>query len=69
MPGSGISRDKAIEFQRLLQHDCGVEVTVEEAWGRASRLVALYRMLMEPIPEDPGDVPPAASGSNLDHLA
>jgi len=65
---SGLTREKAIAFQRLMRKECGVELSVEEAWKRASRLVALYRMLMRPIPEDPESVAPAA-GSNLDHLA
>lgn len=68
MPGPGLSREKTIEFQRLVREECGVELSFEEAWTRASRLVALYRMLMEPIPEDPESAPFDA-GSNLDHLA
>ncbi len=68
MPESGLSREKAIEFQWLVREECGVELSAEEAWTRASRLVALYRMLMGPIPEDPESSSPDA-GSNLDHLA
>lgn len=46
------------EFQRLIQEHCGVSLTETEAWNRATELVALYRMLIGPIPEDP-----AVSGS------
>ena len=41
------------EFQQLMRKECGVELTLEEAWTRATQLIALYRMLMGPIPEDP----------------
>ena len=68
MAESGLTREKAIRFQRLVRDECGLELTVEEARTRASRLIALYRMLMAPIPEDP-ESGTSASGSNLDHLA
>ena len=54
MPEAGITREKAIEFQRLMSEECDVELTLQEAWSRAAQLVALYRMLMGPIPEDSG---------------
>ena len=51
--GSGLNREKALEFRQLLQEECGIDLTLEETWARATQLVALYRMLMGPIPEDP----------------
>lgn len=68
MPESGLSREKVIEFQRLVREECGLELPIEEAWARATRLVTLYRMLMGPIPEDP-ESGPRDAGSNLAHLA
>jgi len=53
MPESGLTRDDAIAFQQLMRAECGVELTLEEAWSRASQLVILARMLIRPIPEDP----------------
>ena len=53
MPESGLTRVAVAEFQRLMREDCGVELTIEQAWSRATQLVTLYRMLMGPIPEDP----------------
>jgi len=41
------------EFQRLIEKNCGVLLTHTEAWNRATELVALYRMFIGPIPEDP----------------
>jgi hypothetical protein len=41
-------------FRRLMREECGVELTLDEAQARASQLIGLYRMLMGPIPEDPG---------------
>lgn len=63
-----LSEGKVREFQSLVLEECGVEMPFEIAWKRASQLIALYRMLMAPIPEDPGVVMPDQS-SNLDHLA
>ena len=54
MPESGLTHEKARAFQQLMREECGVELSIEDAWKRAARLVALYRMLMGPIPEDPG---------------
>lgn len=42
------------EFQRLVRDHCGVSLTDVEAWNRATALVAMYRMMLRPIPEDPG---------------
>ena len=41
------------EFRRLMREDCGVELSLVEAWTRATRLVAMFRALLGPIPEDP----------------
>jgi hypothetical protein len=68
MTDSRLSQDKVREFQRLVFEECGVEMPFEIAWKRASQLIALYRMLMAPIPEDPEAAMPDQS-SNLDHLA
>lgn len=41
------------EFQRLVREHCSVTLDDVEAWNRATTLVALYRMMLRPIPEDP----------------
>ena len=50
----GLTPAKAEEFRQLLQRECNVSLEPDQAWRRASQLIALYRMLMGPIPEDPG---------------
>jgi hypothetical protein len=42
------------EFRALLSQACGLDLEFSQAWDRASNLIALYRMLMGPIPEDSG---------------
>jgi len=44
----------SVEEFRALLRECGVALDVDESWRRARELIALYRMLMSPIPEDPG---------------
>ena len=41
------------DFRRLMREECGVELSPVEAWTRATRLVAMFRALLGPIPEDP----------------
>lgn len=41
------------EFQELVRRECGIELTDQEAWDRATVLIDLYRMFLGPIPEDP----------------
>jgi len=47
-----INREAALQFQRLMLEECGVDLTLEQAWARAIQMVGLYRMLLGPIPED-----------------
>lgn len=41
------------EFQQIVRASCGVDLDDVTAWHRATALVAMYRMLLKPIPEDP----------------
>jgi hypothetical protein len=52
-PTAGLSRAAVEEFRLLMQQECGVPLSLEEAWRHATKLVSLYRMLMGPLPEDP----------------
>ena len=54
MPEPALTHEDAAAFRRLMREECGVELTLEEAAARAAQLITLYRMLMGPIPEDPG---------------
>ena len=40
------------EFRELLHRECGEQLSPEEAWKRASEVLALFRMLLGPLPED-----------------
>lgn len=52
------------EFQRLVRLHCGVDLNDVQAWNRATALVAMYRMMLRPIPEDPG----VGKGSDIGQL-
>ncbi len=49
-----LSRADVDEFRELIHRECGVELSPEEAWKRASEVLALFRMLLGPLPEDHG---------------
>lgn len=54
MPSSGLTPKKVREFQQLMREECHVDLSFEDAWARSTQLVALYRMMLGPIPEDFG---------------
>lgn len=39
-------------FKDIMRRECGAELTNEEAWSRAIELLAMFRMLLGPLPED-----------------
>ena len=43
------------EFQALVLAETGVQLSTQEAWNRAIELIALFRMLIKPYPEDVSD--------------
>ena len=48
----GLSQADVEEFRELIHRECGEELSPEEAWKRASEVLALFRMLLGPLPED-----------------
>ena len=48
----GLSQADVDEFRALIHKECGEELSPEEAWKRASEVLALFRMLLGPLPED-----------------
>ena len=48
----GLSQADVEEFRELIHKECGEELSPEEAWKRASEVLALFRMLLGPLPED-----------------
>ena len=51
---SRLTEDDVQAFRRLMLSECGVELSLAEAWTRAIKMVAMFRALLGPIPEDPG---------------
>jgi hypothetical protein len=47
-----LSQADVEEFRELIHRECGEELSPEEAWKRASEVLALFRMLLGPMPED-----------------
>ena len=53
---SRLTEEDVQAFRRLMLDECGVELSLAEAWTRATKLVAMFRALLGPIPEDPGSL-------------
>jgi hypothetical protein len=49
----GLTPTDVEEFRAILESECDEKLSIEEAWSRAIQILALYRMLLGPIPEDP----------------
>ena len=50
---SRLTEEDVQAFRRLMVEECGVELSLAEAWTRATKMVAMFRALLGPIPEDP----------------
>ena len=49
----GLTSADVEEFREILHSECGEELSLKDAWSRAIEVLALCRMLLGPIPEDP----------------
>ena len=49
----GLAPTDVEEFRAILQTECGETLSLEEAWSRAIEVLALCRMLLGPLPDDP----------------
>jgi len=49
--GFGLTEAQVLRLQSILKSE-GVDLTLEQAWARAIELIALFRMLLGPLPED-----------------
>jgi hypothetical protein len=45
--GAGLTEDEVRRFQAILREECGVDVGLPEAWGRAIELLSLVEMLLQ----------------------
>lgn len=54
-PGTGLALapEDVFEFRTIVREETGVDIPETEAWNRAIELIALVRMLLSPLPEDP----------------
>lgn len=50
-------------FREILRTECGEEISMADAWTRATEVLSLFRMMLGPIPEDRSAGP--AAGSNV----
>lgn len=48
----GMTRADVDEFRALIHRECDEPLSHEEAWKRATEVLALFRMLLGPLPED-----------------
>jgi len=49
----GLTEVEVRRLQEIMRRECGIDLTLEAAWARAIELLALFRMMLGPIPEDP----------------
>jgi hypothetical protein len=52
----GLTPADVEEFRDILRFECGETLSLEEAWSRAIEMLALCRMLLGPLPDDPSAV-------------
>lgn len=45
--GAGLTEAEVRRFQAILREECGVDLGLPEAWGRAIELLSLVEMLMQ----------------------
>jgi hypothetical protein len=45
--GAALSEAEVRRFQRILARDCGISVSLPEAWSRAIELLSLVEMLLQ----------------------
>ena len=50
--GFGLTQADVDELRELIHRECGESLGPEDAWKRATELLALFRMLLGPLPED-----------------
>ena len=48
----GLTESEVRRLQDILRREGSVNLTLEAAWARAIELLALFRMMLGPIPED-----------------
>lgn len=44
--GAGLPEAEVVRFQSILREQCGVDLSLQEAWGRAIELLSLVEMVL-----------------------
>jgi len=44
--GAGLPEAEVLRFQSILREQCGIDLPMPEAWGRAIELLSLVEMLL-----------------------
>ncbi len=65
----GISNQRIEELRGIMRRHYGAELTESQARQMAYRLIALYRAILGPIPEDPGALGTAPVSASLHRMA
>jgi hypothetical protein len=55
-----ISDERIEEFRRIYRKAYGEDISVGDARAMAHRLMAMYRLLMQPLPGEPSAHPPSS---------
>ena len=68
--GHKVSPDRLEEFRRIYKETYGEEITPQQATEMTDRLVALYKLLLRPLPDAPAQSslpqpPPAQSAPEV----
>lgn len=48
--GFGLTEVEIDRLREIIRHDCGVELTLDQAWARGIELLAFAKMLVEYLP-------------------
>jgi hypothetical protein len=48
--GFGLTEPEVRRLQDIIQRECGVELTLEQAWARGIELLSFAKMLLESLP-------------------
>jgi len=60
-----LSDAHALEYKKLYEEDFGEEISLEEARAIGLRLITLYKLLSEPLPQDEPTPPSSADPPSL----
>jgi hypothetical protein len=48
--GAGLTEQEVQRLRDIIRRDCGVDLTIEQAWARGIELLSFAKMLVESLP-------------------